>query len=274
MKNKELQPLLQSIDAVGNLSGVKFVYAIVKNKKLITAELETLQEAIKSSEKFLEYDKERIVICEKHADKENGKPKKNWDIWVVERTDQGWSDPKNLGTKINTDYRESSPSVTADGTLYFKRSGEGESNIYSSRFVDGRFEESKKLSDSINSKYSDDHPYIAPDDSYILFSSFRRSDGYGEADIYISFKNKDGSWSKAINLGDKINTRAHENCPLISPDGKYLFFNSYVKSTYQDYWETPLTYDQVLNKFNEIKNGMPNICWVESRVIETFKLNE
>lgn len=76
MLNKQLQPLLQAINACGNLSGVKIAYALIKNKKLITAEIETLQEAIKPNEKFLEYEKLRIELCEKHAEKDDkGKSK-------------------------------------------------------------------------------------------------------------------------------------------------------------------------------------------------------
>lgn len=223
---------------------------------------------------FITPDGRQLYFASYRPIEENKKPKKDWDIWVVEQTDHGWSDPKHLGANINTNNRESSPTVTTDGTLYFKRSGKGGSKIYYSRLINGHFEEAKMLSDSINSKYSNDHPYIAPDESYILFSSFRRPDGYGEADIYISFKNRDGSWSEATNLGDKINSRAHENCPIISPDSQYFFFNSYVKDSYQDYWATPLTYDQVINKLNEIKNGKPNIYWVESGVIKALKRNE
>ena len=53
-----------------------------------------------------------------------------------------------------------------------------------------------------------------------------------------------------------------------------LLPNSYVKDTYQDYWEIPLTYDQVIDKFNRIKNGMPNIYWIDSSFLEALRPNE
>jgi len=101
MKNKQLQPLLQGIDAVGNLSGVRFSYCMSKNRKLITAELETLQEAIKPKEKFLEYDKERIALCQKYADKENGKPKMENNNFVITDRKEFEKEIEKLGKKFN-----------------------------------------------------------------------------------------------------------------------------------------------------------------------------
>ena len=49
-------------------------------------------------------------------------------------------------------------------------------------------------------------------------------EGESTPDIYISFRQKDGSWGAAINMGDKINTVAYEQKARVTPDGKYLFF--------------------------------------------------
>lgn len=201
----------------------------------------------------------------------NAPPRKDWDIWVVHRTKEGWSQPKNLGSTINTDGRESSPSVTLDGTLYFKRSASGSSDIYRSRFVNGQYGEPEKLGDAINSETSEDYPFITPDESYLLFSSWRRPHGYGEADLYISFRQSDDSWIPARNLGDIINTDAHENCPFVSPDGRFFFFNSYRKGKQESHWEPPLSYDEVMQKLNDILNGFPNIYWMDARLIEELK---
>jgi Tol biopolymer transport system component len=206
---------------------------------------------------------------------ENGEPKNDWDIWAVDKTDHGWSEPYNLDPQINTDERESSPTVTLDGTMYFKRSGSGYSNIYRSRPVNGKYSEPEILSNSINSETSEAHPFIAPDESYLLFSSWRRQDGFGEADIYVSFRKSDGTWTEAVNLGEKINTSAHENCPIISPDGRFLFFNSYKNDENQSsYWKKPLSYDEVLKKLDTIYNGFPNIYWVDAKIIEDLKPDE
>jgi hypothetical protein len=46
-------------------------------------------------------------------------------------------------------------------------------------------------------------------------------------DIYVSFKQEDDSWGTPKNLGENINSAASDWKPVISPDGKYLFFSSY-----------------------------------------------
>ncbi len=76
MKNKELQELLRGIDLAGSLKGIKFAYAMAKNRNLIKQELTTLQEIVKPNEKYSEYENKRIKLCEEYADKdEKGKPK-------------------------------------------------------------------------------------------------------------------------------------------------------------------------------------------------------
>jgi len=74
--------------------------------------------------------------------------------------------------------------------------------------VNGKYEEPKLLPKKINSGKSF-HPFIAPDESYLLFDG-EREDGYGDSDIYISFRQQNGTWGNPINLGDKINTKAWE----------------------------------------------------------------
>jgi len=78
------------------------------------------------------------------------------------------------------------------------------------------------------------YPYIAPDESYIIYDGEKES-GFGENDLYISFK-VNGSWSEANNLGPEINTKQTEMCPSVSPDGKYLFFHRGDDETGSIYW--------------------------------------
>ncbi|WP_199912800.1 PD40 domain-containing protein [Aquimarina aquimarini] len=66
------------------------------------------------------------------------------------------------------------------------------------------------------------HPYIAPDESYLMWGA--EKEGEHGADIYISFRQKDDSWGAAISIGDKINTGIYEQGARVTPDGKYLFF--------------------------------------------------
>ncbi|WP_038268767.1 PD40 domain-containing protein [Zhouia amylolytica] len=171
-----------------------------------------------------------------------------------ERLENGdWSELKSLDTPF-----DSIPIMqltsSDKGTYVFDAMGEGV--LRYSCLVDGLREEPKLFGKEINSGTANAHPFIAPDEPYILWDG-RRENGYGNADIYISFKQKDGSWGEAINLGDKINTSASENGARVTPDGKYLFFNRNVgKINPTD------PYDDV------------NMFWVDAKIIETLKPSE
>jgi len=70
MKKEEVFNLYQSLDKVGHLKGVDFVYAVAKNKQILQKEWFSLNEAIKGSDDFIEHEQERIKLCEKYAKKD------------------------------------------------------------------------------------------------------------------------------------------------------------------------------------------------------------
>jgi len=165
-----------------------------------------------------------------------------------ERTDTGWSELKSLGSPFE-DIPIMVLTVSSKGTYFFdefKRDVTGD--IRYSRLIDGKHEEPRLLNKSINSGKSF-HPFIAPDESYLIFDS-KREDGYGNSDLYISFQQKDGSWGDAINLGDKINTEGPDTGGVVSPDGKYFFFN------------------------RKISEEDSDVYWVDTQIFETLKPNK
>jgi hypothetical protein len=72
---------------------------------------------------------------------------------------------------------------------------------------------------------------VAPDEAYLIVSCLGRPENPDDLDLYISFRNSDGTWTRSLNMGENINTRLGENCPQVSPDGKFLFFNRYNPKT-------------------------------------------
>lgn len=75
MKKRELFGLLNGLEAVKNLKGVKFAYAVAKNKNLVKREVKLFSESNKPNEKFLEFDKKRVELCQEYCEKnENGEP--------------------------------------------------------------------------------------------------------------------------------------------------------------------------------------------------------
>ena len=89
MKNRELQPLVQAIDACGNLQGLQFAYGLAKNRNLLIAELKLMQKANKHSNEFKEYDQKRVKLAENMSKRnEDGTPMtemmQNGEQYVIE----------------------------------------------------------------------------------------------------------------------------------------------------------------------------------------------
>jgi hypothetical protein len=123
----------------------------------------------------------------------------------------------------------------------------------------------EKLGDSINTEeFYEEDLFIAPDESYLMFC--RRDDGFGSWDIFISFRKEDGSWTKAKNMGEPINTSASEVYPFVTSDGKYLFFSSR-RTTHKNFSATPLTYEEKIRILNSPGNGNQDIYWVSAQII-------
>lgn len=152
-------------------------------------------------------------------------------IWVVARGADGWADPQPLELSGTTPMMY----VTAsnDGTLYFT-GGDDLVTIWKSELVEGVYMEPVELGPEINGDQAA-HPYVAPDGSYIIFDSWRRG-GQGHSDLYVSFRQEDGTWTEAVNLGPAINTAREEICASVSPDGRFLFFARFVGAGADIYW--------------------------------------
>jgi Tol biopolymer transport system component len=149
------------------------------------------------------------------------KRKKAGRIWYVEKTGDSFGMANYLELPIYPDSDIANPSLSANGTLYYQYSYEEKGwDLYHSQLAEGKYREPENLGDKINTPYNESSPFIAPDESFLLFHS-NRPGGYGGMDIYVSFKQSDGSWVQPINLGNEINSSASDWRPILSPDGKY-----------------------------------------------------
>jgi hypothetical protein len=147
-----------------------------------------------------------------------------------ERTPSGWSEVKKLGEPFDN-YRIMRLTSSNNKTYYFDEASESGPLRYS-RFIDGKYEKPKTLNIEDIGDWNA-HPFIAPDESYIIWDDQRD----GNANLYISFRKKDGSWGSSINLGDTINTEFAEAYGSITPDGKYFFFHrGYGNNKADIYW--------------------------------------
>lgn len=160
-------------------------------------------------------------------------------IYVVDREGEGWSEPQMVEIPNIRGYLMTQFSLTKEGTLYFSTDsdeGYGSFDIFKSRLVDGEYTEPENLGDSINGDYWDSYPYIDPEERFLIFTSMGRPDSCGGMDLYISFQKEDGFWSRAVNMGDQINTKGVEALANVSPDGKWVFFVSDRNGNADMYW--------------------------------------
>ena len=143
------------------------------------------------------------------------------DLYVLEKTETGWENQKKLDASINGSGMEWSPAVSNNGTLYYF--SRGPNCIYKSKKEGDAYPSIEKLASPMND-YHDQEPFIAPDESYLIFTSDDRKGRIGTSDLFISF-NVDNHWSEPVTLGPNVNSQEIEFCPYVSPDGKYFFFS-------------------------------------------------
>lgn len=149
-------------------------------------------------------------------------------IWATTLVDGGWTEPVMLGASINTEtYYENYPTVSSRGTVYYMSRREdsvGRTDIYKSENWDGKYGPAENIGPPINSELSDQDPWVAPDESYLIVCLTGRDDSLGSYDLYVSFANEDESWSEPVNLGAGVNSPNAEFRPYVTQDGRYLFF--------------------------------------------------
>jgi hypothetical protein len=199
-------------------------------------------------------------------------PSKDWDIWVVDRTEQGWGQPTALGAPINTGDQEVHPSFTHDGTMYFSSNrpgGLGGFDVYRARVSGGSFEAPSNLGDVINTAGGEGDSYVAPDGSYLIVSTGRQG-GYGGNDLWVSFREADGEWGEMRNLGTSVNSPETEYTPRVTPDGQFLFFASYRRDI-ADGRLVIESYEDLKELYARPQNGLGDIYWVGAEVIETAR---
>jgi Tol biopolymer transport system component len=194
---------------------------------------------------FLTPDGKRLFFISDRASDGNG-PKKDIDIWFIERTRSGWTEPVNAGKEINSNKNEYYISFTKNGKMYFSSNGETSAendknyDIKTSAYKNGQFQRSEVLGAAINSANYEADVFIAPDESYIIYCSERPA-GKGTGDLYISFKDNGGAWQPAKIMDAGISTDAYEFCPYVTNDGKYFFFSR----SGDIYWVSA----EIINKF-------------------------
>jgi len=163
------------------------------------------------------------------------------DIWVSHRqdvrNDQGWSEPFNLGSPVNTDAAEGGPAYfVARESRYFRQLADqklifnsarvrGVFDLFEVNILDGvPFGQARRLDELNTDEFAESGASVSPDGLELFF---QRTLSDGSLDLYTSTRQEpDVPWSKPISLGPPINTPASEQVPKRSRDGTLLFFQS------------------------------------------------
>jgi len=161
-----------------------------------------------------------------------GQPGPPMNIFYVEREGEAWSAVKNPGPPFNP-AKAMYMSSTVDGTIYTTdiSEGPGKERIAASRKVGGEYKTLERLGPPINAATNSMYPFIAPDESYIVFVSRNPSEKFDNV-LCVSLRKPDGSWGdpRTIDLGMKV------GLPFVTHDGKYLFFTAGEPGKSDIYW--------------------------------------
>ena len=183
------------------------------------------------------------------------------DIWFSERSDDGgWGLASPVPPPVWTEHAESYPSFTPDGTLQFssdRPGGLGDGDLWRAAPQNGgEFRKPVNLGPPVNTEHRESDSCVAPDGSYIVFTSDRPG-GFGGADLWVSFLDSEaGSWSEPKNLGAEVNGPDTDYCPMLTPDGRYLFFSRRVSDPPDSGWDGVVGGD---------------VYWVDTAVFERLR---
>ncbi len=154
------------------------------------------------------------------------------DVYFSHKKDDKWSNPIQMSTNINTPDNDASIALSPDGqTLFLYRfdmngsKGNPSGDLYTAKLEGKVWSKTERLSEKVNTPGWEPGATITEDGSILYFVS-NKPGGKGGTDIYFSKKLSDGSWDRAVNMGDSINTEYDEDSPFIHPDGKTLYFSS------------------------------------------------
>jgi hypothetical protein len=150
-------------------------------------------------------------------------PGKGGNLWRVDRVGSGWSAPTRLPDTVNRSFNVFSPSIAANGDLYFmEASGEGmHFRLFMSALKDGVYQTPVALAFTAG-QWGGSDPTVAPDESFLVYSSNRPPTPPQQGDLFIVYR-KDGQWGEPQHLGDDINGLGGGTESRLGPDGHTLY---------------------------------------------------
>jgi len=152
------------------------------------------------------------------------------DLFYSELTGNKWGPRNNMGAVINSEFWDAQPSISADGnTLVFssarRKGSQGDKDLWIAKRVNGEWQEPVNMGSKINTKRSEQAPFLHYDGRTLYFSSDGH-DGFGEHDLFVVRMNEAGEWGEPQNLGKGINTQTNDVGFYVDALGKKAYFAS------------------------------------------------
>lgn len=184
------------------------------------------------------------------------------DIYMsVKDDDNKWNKPFRINDEVNTKHHDAGVGLSASGCHLFiyRNNNVGSGNLYETHINDlGEWSSPLKMSEGINTKYTESHATISADGMRLFFTSNRP--GIGKTDIYFTEKvlNSDTLWTKPILLDSMINTTESEESPFLSHDGNTLYFSSKGHNSIGGFDIFKSEYNPITKKWSKAENlGYP-----------------
>jgi hypothetical protein len=196
----------------------------------------------------------------------------DFNLWFAERDGDGWGEPEPLDD-VNTDANEFYPSLDRGGNLFWTgayETSEGGEDIWYATPSDTGFSMPINVGQGVNTEHDEFNSMISPDGSWLAFGSFGRDDGMGGGDLYISFKQVDGSFGTAINMGSRVNTSALDFCPSLTPDGSTFVFTSR-RTDLAEESDKQRTYKSLTDILRSPENGAGDLYQLPAAFIEELR---
>ena len=232
-----------------------------ENKKWTEPKLINFTGKFRDIEPFLSSDGLKLYFSSNRPLHDSISKPKDYDIWYVERTNlkSDWSTPKNLGSPVNTSNNQFYPSLAKNGNLYFTSDGSkslGKDDIFFSKWENNTYSEPTTLGLNINSAGYEFNAFVSPDEKILIFTGYNRTEGFGSGDLFISYKDINGNWEKAKNMGSEVNSTLMDYCPFYDTKTETLYFTSKRNSVSNLGFKTMEDLEKEINKY---ENGLSRI---------------
>ncbi len=149
-----------------------------------------------------------------------------YEVLLSKKTLGKWTRPEDISNAFKSEKNVQVSDISPDGqTLIISSGKKRERNLLITRLENDKWSKPVEFNENINSEWDEKSASLSYDERILIFSS-NRPGGLGGYDLYASYKQDDGTWSEAKNLGKNVNSYRDEVSPSLHTNGKTLYFSS------------------------------------------------